>query len=109
MLKTLSNIIFIHSYDMTQMVIQEHSDSGMDVEGLQILCSVCEESQQFLPGMIDMQDIEDVAVYVNMIGQNPSFLFFILPKNKFQFYKTVTKFYDVIFLVTKLKKKCKKL
>ncbi len=56
-----------------------------------------------------MQDIEDVAVYVNMIGQNPSFLFFILPKNKFQFYKTVTKFYDVIFLVTKLKKKCKKL
>jgi len=67
------------------------------------------KAQQFLPGMIDMQDIEDDAVYVNMIGQNPSFLFFILPKNKFQFYETVTKFYNVIFSVTKLKKKCKKL
>jgi len=48
MLKTLSNIIFIHSYDMTQIVIQEHSDSGMDVEGLQILCGVCEESSAIL-------------------------------------------------------------
>jgi len=33
---------------MTQIVIQEHSDSGMDVEGLQIFCGVCEESSAIL-------------------------------------------------------------
>ncbi len=37
------------------------------------------------------------------------FYFLYCQKNKFQFYETVTKYYDVIFLVTKLKKKCKKL
>lgn len=33
---------------MTQMVIQEHVDLGIDVEGLQILCGVCEESSAIL-------------------------------------------------------------
>ena len=38
----------MRSYDMTQMVLQEHVDLGIDVEGLQILCGVCEESSAIL-------------------------------------------------------------
>jgi hypothetical protein len=34
------------------------------------------KDQQFSDGMKTMKDIEDDAVYVNMTGQSPNFLFF---------------------------------
>ena len=33
---------------MTPMVLREHSDSEIDVEGMQILCGVCDENSVIL-------------------------------------------------------------
>ena len=43
MLKTLGNIIFLYSYDMSQMVLQEHMEFETHTEGLQILCDICDK------------------------------------------------------------------
>jgi len=48
MLKTLGNIIFLYSYDMSQMVLQEHSDLEIEVEDLHLLCDVCDKKSGFL-------------------------------------------------------------
>ena len=47
-LKTPSNIIFMHSYDMSQIEILEDSGSGIKVEDLQILCGVCDKRSAIL-------------------------------------------------------------
>ncbi len=36
----------MHSYDMTQIVLREHSET--DVKGLQLFCGVCEKSSAIL-------------------------------------------------------------
>ncbi len=48
MLKTLGNIVFLYSYDMSQMVLQEHMDFETHTEGLQILCDICDKKSGML-------------------------------------------------------------
>ncbi len=42
-LVTTSNIIFIHSNYMTQMVLRGHLESGISVKNLQISCGSCDK------------------------------------------------------------------
>jgi len=48
MLKTLGNIIFLYSYDMSQMVLQEHMDFEKYTESLQIFCDICDKKSGML-------------------------------------------------------------
>lgn len=47
-MKILGNILFIHSYDMTQRIVQEPSEMGFNVDDMQLLCGVCEEKSAIL-------------------------------------------------------------
>ncbi len=45
-MKTQGNIVFLRSYDMTQVVLREYPETA--VKGLQLFCGVCEKRSAIL-------------------------------------------------------------
>ncbi len=47
-MKTPSNIIFMYTNCMSQMVLREHSNPEIIIRDLHLLCGVCEKRSGFL-------------------------------------------------------------